>query len=100
MVWRREWKAIVAISVIVLVMVGAIVLKQSGPVEVEIAKIVGFGTYSDEMGGHPIVIVAAPDGRRDEVKTSPALLLGCSVGHAIRLLRKPHSLSVASNGCR
>jgi len=100
MFWQREWKAIAAISIVVCVMVASIVLKQSGPVELEIATIVGFGTYTDEMGGHPIVIVAAPDGRRDEVKTTSALLTGCSVGGAIRLLRKPHSLSVALRGCR
>lgn len=98
--WRGEVRAAIAISLLVTVTIIVIVLKQGGPSNIEKAIVVGFGGYADDLGGHPIVIVAGENGQRNEVKATPPLLSGCSVGSQIQLLRKPHSLSVAPQGCR
>ena len=98
--WRGEIRAVIAISLLVVVVIAMIVLKQGGRSDIEKAIVVGFGGYTDDLGGHPIVIVAGADGQRNEVKATPPLLSGCSIGSQIHLLRKPHSLSVAPMGCR
>ena len=96
----REWKAAWAL---VLIAVAAIIVanwQSAGPVSLETASVVRFGSYADEIGNHPTVIVRLRDGNTQEIRSTPVLLRACSAGAIITLVRRAHALQVHPRGCR
>jgi hypothetical protein len=89
-----------ALVVIAGVLIVVAVLKSSGPASLETASVVRFGSYADEIGNHPTVIVHLGDGSTQELKSTPVLLHACTVGAAITLVRRTHSVQVHPRGCR
>lgn len=86
---------------LVLIACGAwIFWRETGPASIEWGKVVQFGITADGEGNHPTVIVTAADGRLTELKTTQPILLGCSPGSRIRLVRRSNSLNVDPRGCR
>lgn len=95
-----EWKAALALVLIAVAAVIAENWQSAGPVALEVASVLRFGSYSNEIGNHPTVIVRLRDGSLQEVRSTPALLRGCIIGAAIALAHRPHSLQVDPSGCR
>lgn len=97
--WRGELKAVCVLAFLAIVAVSVLVFKQSGPMTPETGLIVRFGSYANEVGNQPIVVVRTDHGQLEEVKASATLLNRCAAGGQIRLLRRAHNLAVAPEGC-
>jgi len=101
--WRSivgEWKVVLAFTSVALAAIIAAGYRSSGPAAVEVASVVRFGSYADEVGNHPTVIVRLRDGGTQELRSTPMLLRACTVGATISLVRRDHSLQVHPEGCR
>ena len=96
---NREWKAVLALALIALAAIIVAGSRSLGPASLEVAKVARFGSYADEIGNHPTVIVQLRDGSRQEIPSTPLLLRACSVGATINLVRRAHSLQVHPKGC-
>ena len=96
----EEWRAALGLGIVVAALVGYILVRQSRPTEFETAKIIRFGSYANDTGDHPSVTASTTDGASIQVFTIGAPLGNCVVGGQIRLVRKPHSVSVDPRGCR
>lgn len=101
--WRSmlgEWKAVVAAMSLAGAFILLAVIKTSGPVLLEIANVARFGSYADDLGNHPTVIVRLSDGSTQEIMSTPELLRACTVGATIALVRRARSFQVHPRGCR
>lgn len=95
-----EWKVILAFGSVALAASIAAGYRSAGPVAIEVGSVVRFGSYADEIGNHPTVIVRLRDGGTQELRSTPMLLRACTVGATISLVRRDHSLQVHPEGCR
>jgi len=98
--WRDELKTIVIFSLLALGLAGAFVWRRSAPQTYETAKVVRFGTYADNLGNHPTLVVATSDGTERQIETTPELLRDCKAGSNIKLIVSPHHSEVAPAGCQ
>ena len=98
--WRGELKAIVIFSLLALCLAAAFVWKRSEPRAYETAKVVRFGSYADNLGDHPTVIVTTSDGAERQIEATPELLKGCKAGGNIKLIVSPRHSEVAPSGCQ
>jgi hypothetical protein len=100
--WRSmlsEWKVAVALALIALAAIIVAGSRSSTPALLQVASVVRFGSYANEIGNHPTVIVRLQDGSTQEMRSTPVLLRACSVGATIHLVRRARSLQVDSRGC-
>jgi hypothetical protein len=95
-----EWKVVLAFALVALAAIITGGYRSSGPSVVEVASVVRFGSYADEIGNHPTVIVRFRDGGTQELRSTPMLLGACTVGATISLVRREHSLQVHPKGCQ
>jgi len=95
-----EWKVVSAFALVAFAAIIAAGYQSSGPPAIEVASVVRFGSYADEVGNHPTVIVRLRDGGAQELRSTPILLGDCTVGATISLVRRDHSLQVHPEGCR
>jgi hypothetical protein len=96
----REWKAALTLLLIAVAVIIAENWQSAGPVALEAAKVVRFGSYSNEFGNHPTVIVRLRNGSTEEIRSTPVLLRACSANAIITLVRRAHALQVHPRGCR
>lgn len=94
-----EWKVALALVLIALAAIIVAGSRSSAPAVLEVASVARFGSYADEIGNHPTVIVRLQDGSTQEMRSTPVLLHACFVGATIHLVRRAHSLQVDSRGC-
>ena len=94
-----EWKVALALVLIALAAIIVAGSRSSAPAVLEVASVARFGSYADEIGNHPTVIVRLQDGSTQEMRSTPVLLHACFVGATIHHVRRAHSLQVDSRGC-
>ena len=97
---RSEVKAVLVVFGVIAAFVAVGVYKCAGPSGAEQAQIVRFGSYANELGNQPTVIVRTEDGRQYTLMASAGMLRQCQVGKRIRLVRTAHRLRVDPRGCR
>lgn len=97
-----SWKAIL---LILMLGVGALMLGRSAsrtakaPAKEEMGRVIRFGSYADEMGDQPLIIVELSDGTKKQLMIWRPQLQTCRVGDRIRLVRKAGVLRVHTRGC-
>lgn len=97
---RGETKAVLAVGGVIAAFVAAGVYKYAGPSGAEQGQIVRFGSYANELGNQPTVLVRTEDGRQYTLMASAGMLRQCQVGKRIRLVKTAHRLRVDPRGCR
>ena len=70
-----------------------------GHTEIETGSVVSFGSYADETGNQPLVVVGMRDGRQEQVFAAPNALNGCKVGSPIVLQKQGGTLRAAPFAC-
>ena len=70
-----------ALVVVAAAFIVLIAFHSLGPASLERAGVVRFGSYANEFGDHPTVIVRLADGSTQQITSSPTALSGCAIGH-------------------
>lgn len=97
---RGEWKAALAVVLLAGTAIIVVGFQSPGPIVREAASVVRFGSYADDFGNHPTVIVRLGDGSTQEILSTPELLRACKTGVIIAVARHAHALQVHPRGCR
>lgn len=96
---RDELATVLVIGGILALFIVVSAYSHAGFAEAEIGEVLRFGSYANDLGNQPTVIVRTNDGRQIELKASPGSLRHCQVGDRVRLVRM-RSLRVDPRGCR
>jgi hypothetical protein len=96
---RQEWPAVALISGFIAAGIAFGLYVFEGTPIPERARVVGFESYANQVGDHPIVVVRMADGSERQVPIPTSSLRRCKIGSTIRLLRWPHTIDVAPEGC-
>ena len=93
-------KAVLAVGGAIAAFVAVGVYKYAGPSVAEQGEITRFGSYANELGNQPTLLVRTKHGRQYTLMASAGMLRQCQVGKRIRLIKTAHQLRVDPRGCR
>jgi hypothetical protein len=99
--WIADYgRALAVVAGLLAIGVAVLLYAYQGEAKPETGTVVGFATYAIDTGDEPIVAVRMKDGRLVQLAASHGAVRACRLGDTIRLIGRPHSLSVDPRGCR